>query len=1016
MPKSVRLNLNLLVTPPRWLFFAIFTLSGFSGLIYESIWSHYLKLFLGHAAYAQSLVLAIFMGGMALGSWIASRYSASWRLPILAYAIVEAVIGVLALLFHGVFESLIHLFYESILPTVGIPELGSFLKWSAAALVILPQSVLLGMTFTLMSAGIIRRYPTTPGGSLAMLYFTNSIGAAIGVLASGFWLIGEVGLPGTIFTAGLLNIGLALVVWVLVKLDPQAQTPPIVATNVGTSDRRLARAFVVAAFITGAASFIYEIAWIRMLSLVLGATTHTFELMLSAFITGLAFGGLWIKRRIDTTASPVRFAGHVQVIMGVLALLTIPVYSMTFDWMASLLEALTPSDSGYVLFALSSHAIGLVIMLPATFCAGMTLPLFTHVLMRQADGESAIGRIYAANTVGAIAGVIFAVHIGLPVLGLKHLIGFGAMLDIALGLFLLARVARAPRLRPVVGVAFVGVGSVVGILSLCQLDPARLSAGVYRYGRLSLSYAPEVVYYKDGKTASVSMLKFEDSRQLISTNGKPDASIQMKPESPRTTDEVTMVMAGALPFVYKPDARVVGNIGMGSGLTTHTILGDQGVERVDTVEIEPAMVEAARGFGARVERAFTDPRSHIYIEDAKTYFSLHNRRYDFIVAEPSNPWVSGVSSLFSEEFYRTVRNYLVDDGLLVQWLQLYEFNNQLIFSVLKALSQHFSDFVIYNTDDMNVLIVARPEGKLPRPSFERVFGGGIRDDLKLVDVNTADDFLARRTGDRRMVQPLFSRYLVPVNSDYYPYLDLNAAKARFRRTQVGLMHAWSIAPLPVLEMLGADPFEPEQITPVALFTRTGGIEVADALRARLMGSKLKGSVAQVPKGLESTATSLKLIGAQCAIQTHETEWLWGWYKVAQSTLPYLGSKRAVAMIRSVATKECLEGQSEVVQRWMRLYLAIAERDGSVMVEVASELLEREKSLRLPHGSYLLGAGILGHVSTGQRQEAIRLWEKHRGWVFEKRRVPDYVDLVVYMALDGRDRLPGPIAASRAVVY
>ena len=387
----------LKLTAPRSLYFLIFTISGFSGLIYESIWSHYLKLFLGHAAYAQTLVLIIFMGGMALGSWIASRFSAKSKSPLLIYAAVELIIGVAALLFHDLFTSLIEVFYASVLPSIGSPAGGTILKWLAASVLIMPQSILLGMTFPMMSAGIIRRYPDTPGGSIAMLYFTNSIGAAVGVLASGFWLIKLVGLPGTILSAGLLNIVLATTVWALVRLDPSPYTPPIKSEASIEKASSLKSLFLVAAFITGAASFIYEISWIRMLSLVLGATTHSFELMLSAFITGLAFGGLWIKRRIDRIDSPVRFSGYVQLIMGILALLTIPVYLSSFGWMEWLLSALSKTDAGYTSYSFASHAIALSVMLPTTFMAGMTLPLFTFVLIRQGHGEASIGQIYAAN-------------------------------------------------------------------------------------------------------------------------------------------------------------------------------------------------------------------------------------------------------------------------------------------------------------------------------------------------------------------------------------------------------------------------------------------------------------------------------------------------------------------------------------------------------------------------------------------------------------------------------------------
>ena len=166
---------------PR-LFFAIFTLSGFSGLIYESIWSHYLKLFLGHAAYAQTLVLAIFMGGMALGSWLIAKYSHRVTNLLLGYAIVEGVIGLMGLIFHGTSIGVTSWVFESLLPNVDSVAAGQLLKWSLGALLILPQSILLGMTFPLMSGAAVRRFPNRSGETLAMLYFTNSLGAALGVL------------------------------------------------------------------------------------------------------------------------------------------------------------------------------------------------------------------------------------------------------------------------------------------------------------------------------------------------------------------------------------------------------------------------------------------------------------------------------------------------------------------------------------------------------------------------------------------------------------------------------------------------------------------------------------------------------------------------------------------------------------------------------------------------------------------------------------------------------------------
>jgi spermidine synthase len=260
----------------RKYFFIIFTISGFAGLIYESIWAHYLKLFLGHAAYAQTLVLAIFMGGMAIGAWICSRFGSNWNNLLFGYAIVEAIIGVAALLFHPVFESSIQYAYSTLFPSIDSPDSVAIMKWLLAAVLILPQSILLGSTFPLMTAGVIRRYSQRPGRTIAGLYFCNSIGAAVGVLVSGFWLIDLLGLPGTIQTAGIINIGLAIAVWRLAKnnkTSPEIKTKAEILSYEQTSMFKL---MLLIAALTGAASFIYEIVWLRMLSLVLGSSTHAF--------------------------------------------------------------------------------------------------------------------------------------------------------------------------------------------------------------------------------------------------------------------------------------------------------------------------------------------------------------------------------------------------------------------------------------------------------------------------------------------------------------------------------------------------------------------------------------------------------------------------------------------------------------------------------------------------------------------------------------------------------------------
>jgi len=324
---------------PVGVFFALFTISGFAGLIYQSIWSHYLKLFLGHAAYAQTLVLAIFMGGMALGSWIVSRQSHRIRSLLLGYAVAEFGIGILALVFHAVFVAVTGWAFDSVLPSLGSPFAVDAFKWLLASLLIIPASILLGTTFPLMSAGIIRLFPQDSGRALSMLYFTNSLGAALGVLASGFWLIERLGLPGTILTAGILNILLALVVWAITKRLPEHSPGATARAGAGVSPGGAgAAAILVLAFATGAASFVYEITWIRMLTMGLGASTHAFEVMLSAFILGMALGGFAIRNRIAAMSRGIHWLAGLVAAKGIFAILALGVYVNVLDmmkWMMS---------------------------------------------------------------------------------------------------------------------------------------------------------------------------------------------------------------------------------------------------------------------------------------------------------------------------------------------------------------------------------------------------------------------------------------------------------------------------------------------------------------------------------------------------------------------------------------------------------------------------------------------------------------------------------------------------------
>lgn len=471
------------------------------------------------------------------------------------YAVAEGLIGIFGLCFHSTFTFVTDLAFIDLIPTLESILAINLAKFSLSTLLILPQSILLGMTFPLMSAAIIRAFPIHPGASLSVLYFTNGIGATLGVLISGFVLVGEVGLPGALLTAAIINIILAMIVWLVsARLNHYPLNSNLHVHVASDANINYCWWLLWIAMLTGLASFVYEIAWIRMLSLVLGSSTHSFELMLSAFLAGLAFGGLWIKRRIDHIQNPIRFLGLIQVIMGLCALSTLVLYDHSFELMQAIVLTLQKTELGYVLFNLSSHLIALFIMFPATFCAGMTLPLITYMLLKNGNGEQSIGLVYAANTVGAILGAGTATYVGMPLLGLKGLVIFGAALDMLIGLVLLWSIGQSIKKATPTTATVVCISVILMTLFGIQLDPLKMASGVYRDGTIFSSDANTILFHHDGKTASIDVLK-DKTTTRITTNGKPDASINMENKKTPSPDESTMAMLAILPLATHPQCH-----------------------------------------------------------------------------------------------------------------------------------------------------------------------------------------------------------------------------------------------------------------------------------------------------------------------------------------------------------------------------------------------------------------------------------------------------------------------------
>ena len=963
-------------------YYLIFAASGFSGLIYESIWTRYLKLILGHAAYAQALVLVIFLLGLAVGSAACARVSRRISRPLLAYALIEAVVALAALFFHEIFVAARSWLAVSVLAGLETDTAATLAKWTLAAVLIFPQSVLLGATFPLMSAGLARRWPGNTGLVVSMLYFTNSLGAALGVLASGLLLVPAVGLPGTSIAAGLINLAAAAAVWLLVRRRDEA--PPALAgtrhTNAAEAPAAWRTLILSVSLATGLASFIYELVWIRMLSLLLGSSTHSFEVMLAAFILGLALGGYAVRRKADRIGEPMHLLAGVQLAMGACALLSLFMFPLIYEMLRTILSEIERNAAGYRIYVGLSMALAMLMMLPATFCAGMTLPLLTKRLMLH-GGETAIGSVYAANTFGAICGVFLTLHFLLPELGIQGAMLVGGAVDLVLGVAILAFLRRIPA-------AAFGAGLAASVLLLAfgfgTIDPRIAAAGVFRSQN---EFEGEVVFYREGKTASISVVSHKHGTDLehrsIRTNGKPDAALYYhgRPADANPLDEPTMTSLGLYPLLFRPDAQAALNIGFGAGLTSRTLLLSDSLKRLDNVEIEPVMIEGAKQLGERIAPVFSDKRSRFIFDDAKTVLSRTTGKYDIIVSEPSNPWVSGIAGLYTREFYADVAGALAADGVFIQWYHTYESSPHLFASIAKALATAFSSFRVFAANDADLIIVAVKEGSLPAMREDIFENAGAREFLERHGYRSTADIRISEIGDDKLLLPYLDHFDAPANSDYFPYLESHAPLAFFLRKVYSLPLVPTLE-VPVLEIIsGVRTTGRRELTPTRKLAIAEKAVAAQKLyRKRLQPDSLvQEQLAEL--GLLDCATGTGQDAAALIIKS-----------LFDSFMPSTPADQMREVWELIEPHNCSrmllaagnESEAAVLTRLLR---GTSRRDYRQMIEAGERLLEMAERAGVSRQEYMQTAflaTLAGHYAVGdyatvagyRKQEGLSVFAGH----------------------------------------
>jgi hypothetical protein len=401
------------------------------------------------------------------------------------------------------------------------------------------------------------------------------------------------------------------------------------------------------------------------------------------------------------------------------------------------------------------------------------------------------------------------------------------------------------------------------------------------------------------------------------------------------------------------------------------------VQSVDTIEIEPAMVEGAHVFEPRNSRAYDDPRSHIRIEDAKTFFASTQARYDVIVSEPSNPWVSGVATLFSDEFYSRMGRHLSDDGMLVQWLHYYETDVDLMGSILKALGRNFSDYVIYTPQSGDIVIVAVKRGRVPLPVATVFNNPEMKALFERMGVRSLEELMLHRVASRAVIEPFLEQTRYPPNSDYFPVVDLNASRARFRRESVSDLASIPRSFVPFEALIDGDVrltlegFERDRLH--ASSRVDDALTAAAAADLFLTGTSVQ--VARVPP-IARLHISLARSGLrQCDIDTEL------WVDTLEATLravsQALHGRVLERIFGEITGSECYRRLPAAERGRIALYRALAFHDVKGMREESDKLAAMTHTWAPDNLAVIALSGISARVVQGDLDGARVVWDATR---------------------------------------
>ncbi|VAX25473.1 Spermidine synthase [hydrothermal vent metagenome] len=796
-----------------------FLLSGAAGLVYQIIWVRMLSLVFGNTVYAVSMVISGFMAGLALGAYYWGKKADKVTNPLRTYIFLEIGIAISAL---GA-SWLIFALDDVIVNVMTVDSLTSghwqLIRFALVFVILVVPTALMGGTLPMMSKFYVKNIEQV-GRGIGSLYAANTYGAMAGCFISGYLLISYFGVQGTLITASIINVLVALAVWIT-SIFASSSSSRGVIPNVTLSKKekreekkRLRKeanktieevtqaiktpvglALTLGA-LSGFCALAFEILWIRAFVVSFKSTVYLLSNFLAVYLLGMALGSHFFSKRLDRIKDPMRFFGLAQVAIGVWGMVSILIFFKTHNAAAalsSLAGEMTLSKDILILLLL----MAIVVLLP-TFLIGLAYPLICRVITQSMGrlGKSA-GEVYAFNTLGAIIGSFSAGFILLPLFGLQNSLFIVSTIAILTGYSsLIAADTRK-------GVSWAFPASAFAALFIF--------AGVMISGNdigLGARTKGKIVFAKEGVTGSVRVVQ---SRQ------KGPLTLMVNNYQLATSGDVA-VRFGHIPLLLKPDAKDVLLISLGSGITAGSV-GAHPVEHIDCVEIVPSLLDIQNLFKSDNHNIVADKRFNLIFWDGRHYVRMTKKKYDLVIADLFQPDSAGVGNLYALEHYLNVKRKLKPGGAMAQWLPLYQLSPDNLKVIMRTFASAFEHVLVWagdtNSESPTLMLFGSPD-----PigfDLKKLFNAMDRDGVKKDMIEHADafSFLNFFVMDREGVGEFTRGY--PINTDSRPVIEYSSPKNIWSRKENAIANFASLVDRRVKIVL-SDPGEEKHSELTKMYT------------------------------------------------------------------------------------------------------------------------------------------------------------------------------------------------------